>query len=138
MSEELRKRLIKVYVWSTALYGCEAWTIGERDKKKIEAFEMWCWRRMYKVKWVERKTNVEVLRRAREERCIIQNIQERRRRMMGHALRQDGMIGEIMEGKITGKRSRGRPRDNYVKKLQESCGAGRYEVMKRLAGEREE
>ena len=138
MSEELRKRLIKVYVWSTALYGCEAWTIGERDKKKIEAFEMWCWRRMYKVKWVERKTNVEVLRRAREERCIIQNIQERRRRMMGHALRQDGMIGEIMEGKITGKRSRGRPRDNYVKKLQESCGVGRYEVMKRLAEEREE
>uniref|UniRef100_A0A8D8XSF1 Reverse transcriptase domain-containing protein n=1 Tax=Cacopsylla melanoneura TaxID=428564 RepID=A0A8D8XSF1_9HEMI len=54
----LRKQLIKTLVWSVALYGSETWVIGERDRKRIEAFEMWCWRKMMKIKWTERMSKM--------------------------------------------------------------------------------
>ena len=45
----LRKRLVRCYVWSTALYGAETWTLRATDQKQLESFEMWCWRRMEKI-----------------------------------------------------------------------------------------
>jgi len=48
---ELRKKLVKCYVWSIALYGAETWTLRAVDQKHLESFEMWCWRRMEKIIW---------------------------------------------------------------------------------------
>jgi hypothetical protein len=48
---ELRKKLVKCYVWSIALYGAETWTLRTMDQKHLESFEMWCWRRMEKISW---------------------------------------------------------------------------------------
>ena len=62
----VRKSFLKVFVWSVALYGSETWTINSLDKKRIEAFEMWCYRRMLKIKWVDHVTNEEVLNRIGE------------------------------------------------------------------------
>ena len=63
-----RKSFLKVFVWSVALYGSETWTITKADKKRIEAFEMCCYRRMLKIRWVDRITNEEVLNRIGEGR----------------------------------------------------------------------
>jgi len=49
---KLRKKLVKCYTWSIALYGTETWTIWAVDQKHLESFEMWCWRRMEKISWV--------------------------------------------------------------------------------------
>ena len=68
------------YVWSIAMYGCETWTIGDEE----EAFEMWCYRRMVNIKWMDRITNEEVFRRIGERRTLWKSLRKRRGQMMGH------------------------------------------------------
>ena len=65
MSISLRKRFVEVYAWSTFMYECEAWTINREMERKIEAAEMWFFRRMLKIPWTERVSNEQVLHRAR-------------------------------------------------------------------------
>jgi len=62
---ELRKKLVKCYVWSIALYGVETWTLRAVDQKHLGSFEMWCWRRMEKIIWTDHVRNEEVLLRLR-------------------------------------------------------------------------
>ena len=57
----LRKKLVKCYVWSMALYGAETWTLRATDQKRLESFEMWCWRRIQKISWTDHVKNEEVL-----------------------------------------------------------------------------
>jgi len=54
---ELRKKLVKCYVWSIALYGAETWTLRAVNQKHVESFEMWCWRRMEKISWTDHVRN---------------------------------------------------------------------------------
>jgi len=57
----LRKKLVKCYIWSMALYGAETWTLRASDEKHLESFEIWCWRRMEKISWTGHVRNEEVL-----------------------------------------------------------------------------
>jgi len=61
MDLELRKKLVKCYVWRIALCGTETWTLRAVDQKHLESFEMWCWRRMEKISWTDHVKNEEVL-----------------------------------------------------------------------------
>jgi len=63
---ELRKKVVKCYIWSIALYGNETWMLRAVDQKHLEIFEMWCWRRMEKISWTDRVRNEEVLLRVKE------------------------------------------------------------------------
>ena len=63
----LRKKLIKSYIWSMALYGAETWTLRAADQKYLECFKMWCWRRMEKTSWTDHVRNEEVLIRVNEQ-----------------------------------------------------------------------
>jgi hypothetical protein len=67
----LRKKLVKCYIWSIALYGAEMWTLRKVDQKYLECFEMWCWRRMEKISWTNRVRNEEMLHRVKEQRNIL-------------------------------------------------------------------
>jgi len=64
---KLRKKLVKCYIWSIALYGAETWKIRAVDQKHLESFEMWCWRRMEKIRWTDHVRNEEVLLRVKEQ-----------------------------------------------------------------------
>ena len=57
----LRKKLVKCYVWSMVLYGAETWTLRVTDQKSLESSEMWCWRRTEKISWTDQVRNEEVL-----------------------------------------------------------------------------
>jgi hypothetical protein len=57
----LRKKLVKCYIWSMALCGAETWKVRAADQKYLESFEIWCWRRMEKISWIDHVTNEEVL-----------------------------------------------------------------------------
>ena len=61
-------KLVKCYIWSMALYGAETWTFRASDKKYLESFEMWCWRRMEKISWTDHVRNEEVLLTVNEQR----------------------------------------------------------------------
>lgn len=80
LSLELRSRMLQCYIFSTLLYGMEAWTLKKLDIKKIEAFEMWCYRRVLNIPWTDKVTNLEVLRRlkslrpSKQENCSILDI----------------------------------------------------------------
>ena len=75
---ELRKKLVKCYIWSIALYGAEIWTVRGVDKKHLEIFKMWCWRRMEKISWTDHVRNEEVLLQANEQRNILHAIRKRK------------------------------------------------------------
>jgi len=66
----LRKKLVKCYIWSIALYGAEIWTLRELDQEHLESFDMWCWRRMEKISWTGHVRNEDALLGVKEQRGI--------------------------------------------------------------------
>ena len=66
------------YIWSIALYGAETWTLRAVDQKRLESFEMWCWRRMEDISWTDHVRNEEVLLRVKEQRNILHEIRKRK------------------------------------------------------------
>jgi len=70
----VRKKLVKCYIWSVALYDGENWTLRAVDQKHLESFEMWSWRRMEKIIWADHVRNAEVLLRVKEQRNILHEI----------------------------------------------------------------
>jgi hypothetical protein len=107
---ELKKRIIKTVVWCVVLYGCETWTLRKDEMKRLEAFEMWIWRRIMKISWKDHVTNEEVLRRVNEKRIILDIITRRQRNWIGHILRGNSLMKEILEGRLQEKRAKGKPR----------------------------
>ena len=61
LNKNLKKQIIKSMIWSVVLYGSETWTLRKEDIRRLEAFEMWIWRRMERVSWMECRTNEEIL-----------------------------------------------------------------------------
>ena len=78
------QRMVKAFVWSVALYESETWTLQKEDIRRLEAFEIWIWRRMMKVPWTEHKTNEEILKMVETERKIMDTVIEVDRRDMTH------------------------------------------------------
>ena len=107
-NQELKKRMVKCLVWSVVLYGAETWTIRQEDLKRLQAFEMWIWRRMERISWTEHISNEEVLKRVGEERGLIEIIRKRQKTWLGHILRGESLFRTIIEGHVEGKRRRGR------------------------------
>jgi hypothetical protein len=99
---ELRKKLVKCYVWSIALYGAETWTLWAVDQKQLESFERWCWRRMGKISWTDHVRNEDVLLRVKEQRNILHEIHKRKVNWIGHILRRNCLLQWVTEGKIQG------------------------------------
>ena len=99
---ELRKKLVKCYVWSIALYGAETWTLRAVDQKHLKSFEMWCWRRMEKISWTDHVRNEDVLLRVKEQRNILHEIRKRKANWIGHILRRNCLLQRFIEGKIQG------------------------------------
>ena len=112
-----KHRVLKAYVWSVLLYGCECWTITEDVRIKLEAAEMWFLRRMLGISWTEKKTNLEVLEQAETKRSLIQTIRKRQLQFLGHLNRHKCIEHLALTGKIEGKKSKGRPRITYLNNL---------------------
>jgi hypothetical protein len=102
MDLELRKKLVKCYIWSKALYGVETGTVWGVDQENLESFKMWCWRRKDKVSWTDRVRNEEVLVRVREQSNILHEISEWKANWIGHILRRNCLLQQVIEGKIKG------------------------------------
>jgi hypothetical protein len=134
LKTETKKKIVKTIIWSILLYGSETWTLQESDKKKIEAFEMWIWRRMQKISWQQRKTNEEVLDSINERRSLLSTIIKRKKNWIGHILRGDGLMKTVIEGRFVGNRKRGRPRKGILTELD----VGSYARLKEMANNRQQ
>lgn len=117
---QLRMRIVRCYVLPVLLYGVEAWTLTQATVKKIEAFEMWIYRRILKISWVKRVRNETVLQRMGKDREIINTIKKRKIEYLGHIMRNQKyqLLQLIIQGKIQGKRSAGRRRISWLKNLR--------------------
>jgi hypothetical protein len=100
----LRKKLVKCYIWSIALYGAETWRLWKIDQTYLESFEIWCWRRMQKISWTDRVRNEEVLHRVKEERNILHTIRRRKANWIGHILRKNCLLKHVIEGNLEGEK----------------------------------
>ena len=99
---QYRKKLVKCYIWSIALYGAETSALRAVDQKHLESFQMWCWRTMEKIVWTVHVRNEEVLLRVKEQRNILHEISKRKANSIGHILRRNCLPQQVIEGKIKG------------------------------------
>jgi hypothetical protein len=136
-SIETRKRLLKCYVWSTLLYGAETWTISQKMNKRLEAFEMWSYRRMLRISWTKKVSNKEVLQLIHAKRSLIRLIRTKKLKYFGHMIRQDKIQRALLEGKINAKRGRGRPRVNWTTNIKDWSGKS-YAAAVRTAQQRDD
>jgi hypothetical protein len=133
LEKSTKVKIVKTLVWSTLLYGSETWTLKKEDIRKLEALEMWLWRRMEKISWTDKVSNVEVLGRVGVERELINMLRSRKKSWIGHVLRGDGLLKEVIEGRMEGSKPRGRPRMGMLDDLITRS----YVDMKRKTEDRE-
>ena len=86
-----------------ALYGAETWKLHAADQKYLESFEMWCWRSMEMIIWTDHLRNEEVLLRVNEQRNILHEIRKWKANWIGHILRRNCLLKQVIEGKIKGE-----------------------------------
>jgi len=113
---------------------------GHLEKKTsnvLQAFEMWIWRKMEKISWTAHVSNEEVLSLVQEQRFLVHVIKQRQANWIGHVLRHDCLLKTVLEGKIEGKRPRGKPRRKMLDLLMEQEEKKiSYEELKRGAQSR--
>ena len=102
------------YVELVLLYGSECWTISAQMESKFQATEIWFYRRMMKISWLDYVTNEEVSRRTGTERKIMKTIRKRQIEFLGHVTRKGGLEELMLAERVHGKRSRGRQRLTYL------------------------
>ena len=128
---------MRCYIWRIALYGAEIWTLRAVDQKHQESFEMWCWRRMEKISWIDYVRNEEVLLRVKEQRNFLHEVRKRKANWIGHILRRNCLLQRVIKGKTKGgievAGRRGRKRRKLLDDLKERRG---YSQLKEEALDR--
>ena len=122
LSIPLKVRLLKCFMWSVLLYGCEPWTLSAALTRNIEATEMWFYRRMLRVSYTAHETNISVLQRMGQERQLLRTIKERQTRFTGHIIRKGELEDLILAGKVQGKKARGGQRLLFLNQVMENTG----------------
>ena len=112
--------MVKVLVWPVVLYGCETWTLLQDEINRLEALEAWLWRGLEKISWRDKVNNDEVFVRVNEEKCLIKTIRERQKNWIGHVLRGDGLLKNVMEGGVMGRKRTGKPRKEMISDLRKA------------------
>ena len=100
--------LVKAMVFPVVMYGCESWTIKKAERQRTDAFELWCWRRLLRVPWIERRSNQSILKEI-SPGCSLEGLMLKLKlQYFGHLMqRADSLEKTLMLGKIEGRRRRG-------------------------------
>ena len=104
-------RLVKAMVFPVAMYGCESWTVKKAEHQRIEAFELWCWRRLLRVPWTARRSNQSILKEISPGCSLEELMLKLKLQYFGYLMqRVESLEKTLMLGGIGGRRRRGRPR----------------------------
>ena len=97
--------LVKAMVFPVIMYGCESWTIKKAERRIIDAFELWCWRRLLRVPWTARRSNESILKEISLEYTLAEMMLKLKLQYFGHLMqRADSFEKTLMLGKIEGER----------------------------------
>ena len=107
--------LVKAMVFPVVVYGCESWTIKKSERRRIDAFELWCWRRLLRVPWTARRPNQSILKEISLEYSFEGRMLKLKLQYFGHLMRRtDSFDKTLMLGKIEGGRRRGQKRMRWL------------------------
>ena len=108
-------RLVKAMVFPVVMYGCESWTIKKAECRRIDAFELWCWRRLSRVPWTSRRSNQSILKEISPGYSLEGLMLKLKLQYFGHLMRRaDSFEKILMLGKIEGRRRSGRQRMKWL------------------------
>ena len=113
--------LVKAMVFPVVVYGCESWTIKKAECRRIDAFELWCWRRLLRVPWTARQSNQSILKEINPEYSLEGLMLKLKCQYFGHLMeRADSLEKTLMLGKMEGRRKRGRQRMRWLDGITDS------------------
>ena len=118
-------RLVKIMVSPVVMYECESWTIKKAEHRRIDAFELWCWRRLLIVPWTARRSNQSILKEISLEYSLEGLMLRLKLQYVGHLIwRTDSFEKTLMLGKIEGRRRRGRQRMRWLDGITDTMDMG--------------
>ena len=131
----LKKRMLDCYVKSVMSYGCESWTYSKTIQNKIDAFQLWCYRRMLKIRYTDHVTNTRMKEIIRIKRNWSEDLARRKLRYACHIMRgsSGGLVQLVLEGYIEGKKGQGRPRRIWGDDIKEWSNCKTIGMAKRLS-----
>ena len=117
--------VVKAMVFPVVMYECESWTIKKAGHQRIDAFELWCWRRLLRVPWTARISNKSIIKEI-SPGCSLEGLMLKLKlQYFGHLMRRaDSLEKALMLGKIEGRRRRGRQRMRWVDGITDSMDMG--------------
>ena len=127
--------LVKAMVFPVVMYGCESWTIKKAECRRIDAFELWYWRRLLRVPWTERRSNLSILKEI-SPGCSLEGLMLKLKlQYFGHLMRRaDSLEKTLMLGKIEGSRRRGRQRMRWLDDIIESMNMSLGKLLELVMG----
>ena len=117
--------LVKAMVFPVVMYGCESWTVKKAERQRIDAFQLWCWRRLLRVPWTARRSNQSILKDISPGCSLKRLMLKLKLQSFGHLMqRADSFEKTLMLGKIEGKRRRGRQRMRCLDGITDTMDVG--------------
>ena len=117
--------LVKTMVFPVVMYGCESWIIKKAEHRRIDAFELWCWRRLLRVSWTARKSNQSILKDISPGCLLVGLMLKLKLQYFGHLIQKaDSFEKILMLGKIEGRKRRGRQRMRWLDGITDSMDMG--------------
>ena len=125
VSLPIKVQLVKAMVFPVVMYGCESWTVKKAERQKIDAFELWCWRRLLRVPWTARRSNQSILREI-SPGCSLEGLMLKLKlQYFGHLIqRADSFEKTLMLGKIEDRRRRGQQRMRWLDGITDTMDMG--------------
>ena len=118
-------RLVKAMVFTVVMYGCESWTVKKAERRRIDAFELWCCRRLLRVPWTARRSNQSILKEINPGCSLEGQMLKLKLQYFGHLMqRADSFEKTLMLGKVEGRMRRGRQRMRWLNGITDSMDMG--------------